>query len=50
MSADPVHCAIAILLAVGLSIGATALKDWQASAVATATPHAVMAYHAAALR
>ena len=44
MSADPIHCAIAILLAVGMSIGATALKDWQAPPVPTANDHLVMAY------
>lgn len=37
MSADPINCAIAILLAIGMSIGATALKAWQAPATGKAT-------------
>ena len=41
MSADPIHCAIAILLAIGLSVGATALKDWP---VATGKTTIAMAY------
>ena len=44
MSADPLNCAIAILLAIGLSVGATALKDWQAPSGATAKDHVVAAY------
>lgn len=44
MSADPISCAVAIVVAIGLSIGATALKDWHAAAVATGKDRVVMAY------
>jgi len=44
MSADPIYYAVAILLAIGLSVGATALKEWQAPAVVTAQAPIAMAY------
>ena len=44
MSADPISCVVAIVVALGLSVGATALKDWQAPPAPTANDHLVMAY------